>query len=443
MQAFGVIGLLVSLAFLIYFVFKGFGALPVAIAASLIAIITNNVGIWQGLSEGFAVSMRNYVGNYLIIFFLGAVIGEIISKSGAAKRIAITLARAFGAKNCILIIVLISALLTYGGVSVFVVIFSVYPIALNLLKEADVPQRLLPGYINLGAGTFTMTCLPGTPALTNVIPTQFLGTTVTAAPVLGLCAAAVMFVAGMIIQTRYTKAVKAKGEHFVARPGEDIRELSADEIAKLPGFITSLVPLLLVIVIIIGERLLPLEKHLPSSFAVIIGLFSGIVVGYALLWTKIEDKRAVLNAGGAGSIQALMNTASVVGFGGAIRFVPAFAAFTALATSIKFAPVVSAALAVNVIAGITGSSSAGVTIFMESMGKQFLATGINPQVLHRIASIGAGVLDSLPHAGPNVTFLAVTKLTFKEGYFGIFLSTCVVPAIGLTAAIILSLFGIV
>jgi H+/gluconate symporter-like permease len=441
MSVFGVLGLIVSLLVLMVFVFRGFHVIPVSLIASLIAILANNANIWDVLSQNYAVSMQNFVGNYLIMFFLGTLVGEILSKSGAARQIAIKLAQVFGAKRAILIVVLASTILSYGGVSVFVIVFSIYPIALFLFKEADIPKRLIPGSIMLGAGSFTMTALPGTPALTNIIPTKYLGTTATAAPIMGTIAAIVMFSVGYAILIAYEKRVKAKGERFFPGPNDVVAELNEEEIKQLPSFLLSVIPIIVIIGVILSERIMKIG--LPSVFTVIIALFAGSMVGYALFWNKIEQKKEALNTSGRGSVGALLNTAAVVGFGGTIRAVPAFQSFVQFATSLQFAPIISAALAVNVIAGITGSSSAGITIFMESMAQNFLDLGVQAEVLHRVTAIAAGVLDSLPHAGPNVTFLAVTGLTYREGYPAMFLMTCVVPLAGLITALILAAVGIV
>jgi H+/gluconate symporter-like permease len=445
MNIVGVIGLLVAIVLLIVMVFKGYNVIPVSIFVAIIAIVTNNLGIWEVLSGGYATSMTGFVGNYLIMFFLGAMFGQVLSKSGAAQAIALKLVSIFGSKRALLIVILASAILSYGGISVFVIVFSVYPIAVSLFKEADLPRRLIPGAIMLGAGSFTMTTLPGSPALTNVIPTKYLGTTVTAAPIMGTITAIVMFAAGYFIFIKYQNYMLAKGEHYIPSEFEiKMEEASKKQLNNLPGFGISILPIIAIVAIIFGERMLKIG--LPSVFVVVIGLFAGIVVAYILFNKRLEGILAFkkyLDDASSGSITALLNTASIVGFGGAIKATPAFQTFVSFALGLSFSPVISAAIAVNIIAGITGSSSGGITIFMESMAQGFLAQGVNPEALHRISAIGAGVLDSLPHAGPNVTMLAVTHLSYKEGYPGIFFATCVVPFIGLVTAILLYFVGIV
>lgn len=438
MSALGILGLIIGLAVLIFLTFKGMNVIPVSLIASLIVILTNNADIWGVLSGNYAVSMKNFVGNYLIMFLLGAVLGELLSLSGAARSIAYKLVDIFGAKRCILIVVLASVILSYGGVSVFVIVFSVYPLTLFLFSEADIPKKLIPATILLGSGTFTMTALPGTPALTNIIPTKYLGTTPTAAPVIGIIVSIVMFLAGYFYLMNRVKKYKEIGLHFVPGVNDRVEKISEEEKAKLPHWGISVLPILSIFITIFYFK-----GKLDSVFAVCIALFVGVALGYILFWKRIDEKQMILNKSSQGSIGALLNTASIVGFGGTVRAVPAFNSFVNFALGLQFNPLISAVLAVNVIAGITGSSSGGITIFMEAMAKNYLAMGINPEVFHRVCAIAAGVLDSLPHAGPNVTFLAVTNLTYKESYSHMFVMTCIVPFIGVVTAILLAILGVV
>lgn len=441
MEIIGILGLLLAITFMIFAAYKGFHVIPVTIVASLIAIITNNVDIWTGLSVNYATDMRNFVGNYLIMFFLGALLGQILSRSGGARMVGMTLARKFGAKNAILITVVTATILSYGGVSVFVIVFAIYPITLYLFQQADLPRRIIPGVVFLGAGSYAMTALPGSPALTNVIPTQFLGTTVTAAPTIGLISGLVMFVSGVYLFKRYAAKLQKNGEHFVASPSDNIADMSDEELKALPNFSLSVAPLIVTVGVILGERFLKIG--LPALFTVIIGLFAGIVTGYILHYKRINDFKDTLAVSGNGSVNALMNTAAVVGLGGAVKGAPAFQSFVNFALNLNLPVIFTTAVAVNIIAGITGSSSAGITIFMNTFSEPLLARGIDAQVFHRIAAMGAGVLDSLPHAGPNVTFLSVAGLKYREGYPSIFLATCIVPLIGLVTGLILASLGLV
>lgn len=134
-----------------------------------------------------------YVKSFFPVFMLGAVFGKLMEDTGMAKSIAHTIIQKLGPKHAILSTVVSAAVLTYGGVSMFVVVFAVYPFAAALFKEAGIPKKLVPACIVLGAFTFTMDCLPGTPQIQNIIPTNFLGTNVYAAPYLGTISALIIF----------------------------------------------------------------------------------------------------------------------------------------------------------------------------------------------------------------------------------------------------------
>ncbi len=438
MGVLGIIGMLIGIATLITLAFRGVHVAVASLVASLIVILTSGVDIWGTLTGGYAPSMTGFVGNFLILFLLGAIFGEFMSKSGYAKSIAYKLVDIFGANRGLLVVLVATALLTYGGVSVFVIIFSIYPIALYVLQEADIPKRIIPGLVNLGAGTFTMTMLPGSPAVTNVVPTSFLGTTTYAAPVLGCILAAIAAVVGYLYLSWEARRMKAAGEHFVPGPNDIIDPMTEESRRDAPPFIMGVLPIAIIFVInLIGSR-----SGLSSNYAVCLGMLAAIIFVVLTAWPRVQKKMECVNKGGAGSVMALMNTSCIVGFGGVIKAVPAFSVFTNFALSLPFAPIISAAVAINIIAAITGSSSGGLTIFMNMFAEHFMATGINPEVFHRLSAVAAGVFDSLPHAGPNVTFLMVCGLTYRESYKFTFVITCMVPLLCLIVGIILASLGV-
>lgn len=433
-------GLIVGIAVMIVLTFRGHHIFVGSLTGGAIVILTNRINAVTALTEGYLTSLAGFVQSFLFMFLFGAILGQFMSESGAAKAIAYKVIDIFGKSRAILILVLVTAVLTYGGVSVFVVIFSVYPIALYLFKEADIPKRLIPGAVNLGGGTFTMTCLPGTPALTNVIPTQYLGTTTTAAPVLGIICGVTMFILGMLYLTWEAKRLKGKGMTFVAGEGEVIGSVSEEERKTLPSFFLSVLPIIIIFITnVSGPKLLGLN----ANFSVSLGLLLAVFYCYLVFRNRYTDVKGMITKGSQGAIMALVNTAAIVGFGGIVKIAPAFESFVNMAAGLPFSPIVSMILGVNIVAGITGSSSGGLTIFYNTMAEKFMADNINVQVFHRISSIAAGCLDSLPHAGPNITILNVTKLSYAEGYYPIFVITCVIPIITVTLATILATLGVV
>ncbi|GAF11105.1 D-beta-hydroxybutyrate permease [Bacillus sp. JCM 19045] len=134
--------------------------------------------------------------------------------TGAAASIAHRIVQSFGQKRAILAVVLACAALTYGGVSLFVVAFAVYPFAAAIFKEAGIPKRLIPATIALGAFTFTMDSMPGTPQIQNIIPTSYFGTDAYAAPLVGLSCTVMILGIGMWWLERRRKQALAIGEGY-------------------------------------------------------------------------------------------------------------------------------------------------------------------------------------------------------------------------------------
>jgi len=408
----GVVGVLASIALVIYLAFRGWSIIPASLLCSLVVILTNKAEIWPSISGSYADGFTYFIGAFFLIFFFGSLFGKAMGDSGSANSISYKLLSVFGAKRALLVIILATATLTYGGVSVFVVIFTIYPIAAVLFKEADLPKRLIVGAIALGAGTFSMTALPGTPAIQNLIPAQVLGTPATAAPVLG------------------------NEEHFVPGPNDDMNKMSLVDPKLLPDWKLAFLPLVCVIGLIV------ILKMVQPIYAVTIALAAGTLLTYILFWKRIENPLKTLNDGVSQSVMPLLNTAAIVGFGFVVKGVVAFKSFVDFAFGLPFPPLVSAAFAVNIMAGITGSASGGLTIFMKTMGPQYLEMGLAPDVLHRICAVASGGLDSLPHSGAVITALMVMGVTHKEGYKDLGVVTVAFPIVATVAIVLLAMMGV-
>lgn len=419
----GVIGVLVAIALVIYLAFKGWSIIPASLICTLIVILTNNADIWTSLSGSYASGFKYFIGTYFLIFFFGSLFGKAMGDSGSANAISYKLLSAFGAERALLVVILSTATLTYGGVNVFVVIFTVYPIAAILFSKADLPKRLIVAAIALGAATFSMTALPGTPSIQNLIPAQEIGTSATAAPILGIVASIMMFGMGFWYLSWQSKVARKNGEHFVPGPHENFDNVSLIDSSQLPDWRLAFLPLVCVI------GLISTLKTLNPIYAVTIALIVGTLLTKALFWKRLKNPLETLNEGISQSVMALMNTAAIVGFGFVVRNVAAFKSFTAFAESLPFHPLVSATFAVNIMAGITGSASGGLTIFMKTMGPHYMQLGIDPDILHRVCAIASGGLDSLPHSGAVITVLMVMGVTHKEGYKDLGMVTVFFPIV--------------
>ncbi|MCX5827566.1 MAG: GntP family permease [Deltaproteobacteria bacterium] len=449
-----VLGILLSLFLLMYMAYMGFSVILFAPVFALLAAALQGLPIMPSYSELFMAKAVVYIKAFFPVFMLGAVFGKVMEDTLLAKGISHAIMEKLGYKRAILAVVLSCAILTYGGVSLFVVVFAVYPFAASLFKEANIPKRLVPGAIALGSFTFTMDAFPGTPQIQNIIPTNFYGTTGYAAPIAGIFGGTLIFILGMLyLEWRRKKAAAANegyGDHTLNEP-------VIDETAVLPKWIIGILPLALVLAInfylsrvyvwdpnilapLVGLKLplmAPAVKNVIGVWSLVIALVFGIVLALALGFKNIPKGgglQKALNVGAIGSLLAIMNTASEVGYGNVIAALPGFKSIAQFLLGIKLGgtPLVSEAVSVTTLAGITGSASGGMSIALDLMSKDWLAwansIGMSPEILHRVASMASGGCDTLPHNGAVITLLAVCGLTHKTSYLDIFAMTVIKTA---------------
>ena len=431
------LGILLGLICLAFLTYKGMSILWVAPVSALVVAAFGGMNLLDAFTGDFMKAFGGYATSWFPMFMLGAIFGKVMEVTGAAESIAHFLAKKIGYKRAIIAVVVICGVLTYGGVSLFVVVFVMYPMGLALFREANLPRKMLPGSIALGAFAFTMTAFPGTPQLTNVIPATYFGTGPMSAPVIGIICGILMFILGILWLQYRTKKLQAAGEVFDEPEGETTAGVSNPE--DLPKWYLAIIPPLLIIILFNAVKL-----------NIVVALLAGVLAGIIIFIRRIKTFGNViktLNDGASGSMLAILNTAAGVGFGGVIKAVPGFEQLKTLVTGIDASPLISEAIAINVLAGATGSSSGGVSIVLEALGPQFIElakqSGISLEVFSRVASISAGGLDTLPQCGAVLTVLAVTKLTHKDSYIDIFMCCTVIPISATILAIILGTLGVV
>lgn len=437
-----VIGIILSLFLLMYMAYMGFSVILFSPVFALLAASLQGLPVMPSYTELFMAKAVVYVKAFFPIFMLGAVFGKVMEDSLLAKGISRSIIQQLGHKRAMLAVVLSCAILTYGGVSLFVVVFAVYPFAAALFKEAGIPKRLVPATIALGSFTFTMDAFPGTPQIQNIIPTNFYGTTTYAAPIAGLFGGTCIFILGMLWLEYRRKKAAARGEGY---GDHTLNEPAPAEGVVLPKWYVGVLPLVAVLVVNFTlsrvvtwnpETLAPFAgmklpmmvtdvKRVVSIWSLIIALVCGIVIALALGFKNIPKGgglQKALNAGAVGSLLAIMNTASEVGYGNVVAALPGFKAIANFLLGIKIGgtPLVSEAVSVTTLAGITGSASGGMSIALDLMAKDWLAwansIGMSPEILHRVASMASGGCDTLPHNGAVITLLAVCGLTHKQSY---------------------------
>ena len=431
------------------------------VLAALGAVLLTEPSLVAPMFTGlFMEKMVGFLRLYFPVFMLGALFGKLIELSGFSKAIVAATIGLVGRSRAILSIVLVCALLTYGGVSLFVVVFAVYPFAAELFRASDIPKRLIPGTIALGAFTFTMDSLPGTPQIQNIIPTAFFGTTGWAAPWLGTIGAVFILIVGLSYLEWRRRQAAAAGEGY----GTDlVNEPAPFEHGKLAHPLLAVLPLVLVgVVNKLLTDLIPRLYGASSSFLpAVIGtpkpvvqetakiaaiwavegaLLVGILCVLAAAWKPVTRRFAEgSKAAVGGALLASMNTASEYGFGAVIAALPGFKLVADGLRAIPH-PLVNEAVSVTALAGITGSASGGMSIALAAMADTFIhnaqAAGIPMEVLHRVAAMASGGMDTLPHNGAVITLLAVTGLTHRQSYKDIFAITVIKTlAVGVVIAV--------
>lgn len=445
--------LLLPLGLLIWSVYRGW---PVLLAAPVMALLAAALAaepVLATLTQRFMPATGAFVVSFLPLFLLGAVFGKLMESSGAAMALARAIVARLGTRRAIPAVVLSCAALTYGGVSLFVVAFAVYPLAVALYRAARLPHRLIPAAIALGAFTFTMSALPGSPAIQNAIPMPYFGTTSFAAPGLGILAGAIMLFGGLLYLAR---AARRAGPFSWGTPDDAAEEQGTRD---LPPLLLALAPILLVFVAnwALAEILLPRldlsylsepgwggvePSRVIGIWALIVALVAANLLLLGLAWPRLSAPRRTLAEGAQAALAPLFNTAMLVGFGAVVAALPAFAAINALIAGMPGGILTGLAASASLLAGITGSASGGMSIALEALGARYLdaalAEGIAPGALHRIVALATGGLDALPHNGAVVTLLGIAGLTHRDAYWPVFVVAVAIPVVALLAVLMLA-----
>jgi H+/gluconate symporter-like permease len=476
----GLLGILVGLGLLIWLAFRGWSVLLLAPAAALVAALFGGEPLLANWTQVFMGSAARFLAQFFPLFLLGAVFGKLMEDSGSVSAVADFMTKRLGERRVMLAVVLAGALVTYGGVSLFVAVFVLVPMAQKLFRAATIPRRLMPAALVLGTSTFTMSALPGTPSIQNAIPMPFFGTTPFAAPGLGIIASIIMLGFGLWWLRRAESAARRAREgygtdapvpvdsaaddemvreHATIAGGFDLAELHRGHHSDAaPSIFFAALPLVMVVAVNLLVSLLVLPR-LDFSFlaeerwgatsisavagvwSVVLALAAAIAVVVLFNRSRLPALRQSMDAGANASVLPALSVASLVGFGAVVAALPAFAIVRDWVLAIEGGPLVSLAVATNVLAALTGSASGGLTIALDALGPTYMSiasqTGINPALMHRVAVIGSGTLDILPHNGAVITMLTICGSTHRDSYFDIVMVGIISAVAALVAVILL------
>lgn len=434
----GTLGIILAIALIVYMSMKGFSIVFIAPVASIIVILTNGMDFFPSLigkEASFMTGLTGFIVNFFAIFLLGAILAQYIEKSGAAQAIAQKVLSITGTGKpfpVLVAIFLISAILTYGGISLFVVLFVVIPLAKPLFQQLNIAWNLIVIPVFLGIGTFTMTMLPGTPSIQNVVPTKYLGTQLTAAPLIGVVATIVAIVAGIwYMRSALNKSLKNK-ETFQLDEKADGKTIELKK--NIPSFFLSIFPILVLMVIIFVGSAMKIEN------IVLVGLGAAVIISAIVFHKYIPSHKEAVSLGANGSVMPIFFTSASVAFGVVITLAPGFKAISDFILGIPGNPLISLTIASSALGAITGSASGGLGIAMEAFADSYLAMGVNPDAMHRISAIASAVFTGLPHSGAVLSLFALTGLTHKNGFKYAFIIMTVPNLLALIAALMIGIF---
>lgn len=418
MEFLGPIGVLLGIIAIVYFSLKEIHITIAAPMATILVVLLNSMPLVESLlgkePNNYMGALGGYIMSYFAIFLLGSILAKLMEVSGATVSIAEFILKKVGYQNPYRILVaifIISAILTYGGISLFVVMFAVLPLARSLFKKMDLSWNLIQVPLWLGIATFTMTILPGTPAIQNVIPIQYLNTSLTAALVPSILGSVGCIAFGLFYMKRcLTKSLEV-GENYATYTSQT-NEDTAERV--LPSFVASILPLALLIAIAITGSLL--GNEFVKKNIIYVALLTGIISAIVLFNKYIDKKIATLSIGASGAVGPIFATASAVAFGSVVTAASGFGVFSDIILNIPGPPVISLTVLTSAMAAITGSSSGALGIVMPNFAQYYLDAGVSPEIIHRVAAVASNILTIVPQSGVFLTFLSLTGLSHKNGF---------------------------
>ena len=413
------LGIILALILLCYGCFKGLSTLWMAPICAVLVAVLCGLDVMESFTVTFMGGFADFTEGYLMIFMLGAIFGKLMEVTGAAHAIGSTVIKLVGKKRAVLAVIIACAIMTYGGISLFIVMFVVYPIAAAAFRDANVPRCLFPGAYAVGCYTFTMTALPGSPQIQNLIPIQYFGTNAMAAPVLGIVASVLLLGFGIVWMTYREKTLVKKGLGWTENPNAPM-DVETEKVKM--NTLVAFFPLLTVVLVlnVLGQ---------DAVVALAAGVIVSIICG--LKNVKLNQYIKAFNSGAIESLEISLITSAVVGFGSVVKTVPAFNTLADNIFKLPISPLFVIFISINILAGICGSASGGMSIALSALSDKFIAlsesTGIPLPVFHRLVSLSSGGLDTLPPGA--AALLRYCGCSFKESYIDVFMTSLIAPMV--------------
>ena len=420
--AISAIGLILAIAVFMFLCMKGTGAIFASVIATMIVALTANGGFIENFFTVFMSGTMGFMQNMLLLFISGALFGGLLNVTGCNDRIGRTLTKLFGEKNVIYIIMIFAMVIAATGASPIIIVAY---LAVGLCKSVNLPR-----YVGMCAmaGTMIMTqnILPVSGTIGNLIPTMFLGTTIYAAPLMGIIA----FVVGLPLNILYVhwlvKDAKAQGRGYDPMPGEADMNLRSED--DTPSFFVSILPIVFIIAFCF---IAVLGFGMDSSQAVIYASLLGALLMLVTCRNYIHEKNKFVLVGNSISFMMpiVIGTSIVVGFASVVANTEVYNAVVAWIMGLDMNPYVLVVIGTTLMCILCADCLGGSSSFLALMSERILAMGADPAAVHRLTSITSTAFDSMPHNGSICMILMCYGYEHKEGYKYLMISNIAIPMV--------------
>lgn len=430
-----VIGIFVSLGVLVFLCMKGVHPILSGISAAIVVALFGRLNLVTAMSEDYMQGFVDFMKSNYLIFFAGTAYGVIMKASGAAEAVANWLMKLIGSKYSLYAVAITIIALMYGGINGFVIIFTIWPIMVQVFRETDTSRTLMPCLYFIGAGSIA-NAGPGTPQLLNLVVAESYGVSSMAAPVIGFIGAGTMLVLQFVWFGRLVKKSKERGERFdPAGLVEDVsEELKARETRKLPNVFLAVLPLVACLV------LLNIKSGGENIFPVVVALWLAVVVAVVCNIRYLDMKKLpeYITEGCTSAVNIIVATCGVMGFAAVVRATPGFQALIDVIPNIQLPPLLSLFLMTNVFCAITGTATGAASVVSSILGPIYTSMGLAPELAARIQILSATGFDTVPHNGTLVASINMAHETHKTTYKYCFQCSVLIPMIGALVGIAFS-----
>ncbi len=420
----GFVGLVVSVVLFIFLTFRGWNMAVASVLSSVLLLLFNRMNLFKGFAESYTQGFSEFAGSWWLLFLLGTTFGRCMQDMGLSDAMARVIYTRFRGR-VILAVLAVSFVLSYGGIGTFVIAFTVYPIAFRLFQEANISRDLLPAVMLFCPTTMCMTMLPGTPSIQNMIPTSFLGTSIYAAPLFGTTAAALTGVMGYLY-FRHTAAAE--------RPA-DTGTTAAGKMKSVPTDYLSFLPCICLWVITFLMSRVGFESRTAVAAAMVVAIGVCIILKHP--GTSVQKS---INEGSIQGLKTLAATSCIMGYGALVQSTDGFRLCMQLLLRISVSPLLTSIIAINVIAAVTGSSTASLQLYYKLFSEQIAQITFSKALIHRVTAIASGGLDSMPYATGVAIANELAKTSLKDTYRHVFITCALIPLAVLS--ILLLLLGV-